>query len=423
MQNRGVLHTPTSPVPSTTAHGRAAARATPDRGRGLLGPALALIHTGQAPTRSALTSALSVTRATAGAIAAELEALGLVAVDSRPAGGGRGRPSHRLAVAPDGPVVLAAQIHADGLTVALAGLGGTLGRPVDLDLPRPSDPERVLRAVAEAGARLVAEGSRRCLGAALAVPTPVTASDGRALAAMYLDWPSGTPVRDLFAARIAEAVPMGGPPLPTAVANDANLAALAEHRHGAGRGARHLLYVTSGHRGVGGALVVDGRLHTGSDGLALEVGQLTVDPQGRHCPCGRRGCLDVEADPPALLAAAGVTPGPDEPLLERAREVTRAAGHDPAARRAVDRVVERLGAGLAGMVNILNPDRIVLGGIHLDLLAAAPERLPEVVAQRCLWGRSAGVPVLPAALDRPDLTGAAELAWQPCLDDPQSVAA
>jgi predicted NBD/HSP70 family sugar kinase len=240
---------------------------------------------------------------------------------------------------------------------------------------------------------------------------------------MYLDWPSGTPVRDLFAARIAEALPAAGPPLPTAVANDANLAALAEHRHGAGRGARHLLYVTSGHRGVGGALVVDGRLHTGSDGLALEVGQLTVDPQGRRCPCGRRGCLDVEADPPALLAAAGISPGPEEPLLERARAVTRAADRDPAARAAVDRVVERLGAGLAGMVNILNPDRIVLGGIHLDLLAAAPERLPEVVAERCLWGRSAGVPILAAALDRPDLTGAAELAWQPFLDDPQSVAA
>ncbi|WP_407675456.1 ROK family protein [Peterkaempfera griseoplana] len=412
-------HTTTSPAQRVPGRDRPAVRPALDRGRGLLGPALALIHSGRAPTRSVLTSELAVTRATAGAIAAELEALGLVAVDPRPSGSGRGRPSHRLAVAPGGPVVLAAQLHADGFSVALAGLGGTLGEPVDRPLPRTADPEEVLRAVAEAGARLVAASPRRCLGAALAVPTPVTDSGGRALAAMYLDWPSGTPVRDLFAAAVAGALPG----LPTAVANDANLAALAEHRHGAGCGARHLLYVTSGHRGVGGALVVDGRLHTGSDGLALEVGQLTVDPGGRPCPCGRRGCLDVEADPPALLAAAGVTPGPAEPLLEAARAVVRAASHDPVARAAVDRVVECLGAGLAGMVNILNPDRIVLGGIHLDLLAAAPERLPAVVAERCLWGRSAGVPVLPAALERPDLTGAAELAWQPFLDDPQSTAA
>ncbi|MCD0483772.1 ROK family protein [Streptacidiphilus sp. ASG 303] len=398
-----------------------AARPAPDRGRTVLGPALALVHTGRAPTRSALTEALGVTRATAGAVASELAALGLVTVDARPAGGGRGRPSHRLAVDPAGPVVLAAQIHADGFSVALAGLGGVLEEPVDLPLPRPGDPGRVLRAVAEAGARLVAASPRSCLGAALAVPTPVAEPDGTALAALYLDWPAGTPVTDLFAAAVAEAVP--GAALPTAVANDANLAALAEHRHGAGRDARHLLYVTSGHRGVGGALVVDGRLHTGSAGLALEVGQLVVDPAGRPCPCGRRGCLDVEADPPALLAAAGRTPRPGEPLLDAARAVTRAAGRDPAARAAVDRVADRLGAGIAGMVNILDPDRIVLGGLHRDLLAAAPERLPAAVAGQCLWGRRAGVPLLPAALERPDLAGAAELAWQPYLDDPSAVAA
>ncbi|MFJ6215960.1 ROK family protein [Streptomyces sp. NPDC092296] len=402
---------------------RRAARPAPDRGRTLLGPALALIHTGQAPTRSALTGALAVTRATAGAVAAELAALGLVTVDSRPAGGGRGRPSHRLAVDPAGPVVLAAQIHADGFTVALAGLGGTVGEPVDLPLPHPGDPGRVLRAVAEAGARLVAASPRRCLGAGLAVPTPVTEPDGTAPAAMYLDWPSGAPVAELFAARLARAAPTPYGPLPARVANDANLAALAEHRHGAGCGARHLLYVTSGHRGVGGALVVDGRLYTGSAGLALEVGQLLVAPGGRRCPCGRRGCLNVEADPPALLAAAGLPPDTGEPLLERARTVTRAAAHDPAARAAVDLVADRLGIGLAGLVDILNPDRVVLGGLHQDLLAAAPERLPEALARRSLWGRSGSIPVLAAALDRPDLTGAAELAWQPYLDDPLSAAA
>jgi predicted NBD/HSP70 family sugar kinase len=93
--------------------------------------------------------------------------------------------------------------------------------------------------------------------------------------------------------------------LPVTLGNDANLAALAEHRHGAGRGARHLLYLMTGHRGIGGGLVVDGQLHTGSAGYALEVGHLTVNPGGRPCRCGNSGCLDVEADPAALLAAAG----------------------------------------------------------------------------------------------------------------------
>ncbi|MER5640053.1 ROK family protein [Kitasatospora sp. NPDC002227] len=397
-----------------------AKRAAPDRGRTLLGPALALVHTGRAPTRSALTSALDVTRATAGAVSAELEALGLITVDSSPAGGGRGRPSHRLAVDPEGPMVIAAQLHADGLSVAPAGLGGQLGEPVHHPLPAATDPVRLLRAVARAGAELARGTDRRCLGAALALPNPVTEPDGAALAALHFAWPSGTPVADLFAEEIrkADLGPRARSPFPTAVANDANLAALAEHRHGAGRGARHLLLVTSGHRGVGGALVIDGRLHTGSAGLALEVGHLTVDPLGRPCPCGNRGCLNAETDPDALLAAAGRTAGPARPVLDQARELAA----DPAARAAVEHVVDRLGLGLAGLVNILNPDRIVLSGLHRDLLAAAPERLAAVVAERCLWGRSGRVPIVPAEVRHAGLAGAAELAWEPFLADPQSVA-
>lgn len=87
-------------------------------------------------------------------------------------------------------------------------------------------------------------------------------------------------------------------------------------------------------------------------------------------------------------------------------------------RAAADLLIDRLGLGLAGLVNILNPDRIVLGGLHRALLEADPERLRAVVADRSLWGRSGGVPILPCSLDHNSLVGAAELAWQPVLDDP-----
>ncbi|MEV4560306.1 ROK family protein [Kitasatospora sp. NPDC049285] len=378
-----------------------------------------MVHTGQAPTRSALTGALEVTRATAGAVTGELEALGLISVDSRPAGGGRGRPSHRLAVAENGPVVLAAQLHSDGISVAAVGLGGELVDPRHLPLPADTSPARLLGAVAEAGAALARASRRRVLAFALALPNPVTEPDGTALAALHFGWPGGTPVAALFAEQVArvDLGPRARAALPTAVANDANLAALAEHRHGAGRGARHLLLVTSGHRGVGGALVIDGRLHTGSAGLALEVGHLTVDPLGRPCPCGNRGCLNSETDTDALFAAAKRLPDPARPLLAQARELA----DDPSARDAVDHLVDRLGLGLAGLVNILNPDRIVLSGLHLDLLAAAPDRLAAVVADRCLWGRSGRVPIVPAQVTHTGLVGAGELAWEPYLEDPQAV--
>jgi predicted NBD/HSP70 family sugar kinase len=401
-----------------------------ERGRSALGPALELVHTGRAPTRAALTAELGVTRATAGAVAAELESLGLITVDSRPgaASGTQGRPSHRLAVNPEGPVVLAAQVHADGFRAALVGLGGRIVVTAPGCGTVAADPAQALGEVVEAGAGLLESTGRRCVGAGLAVPSAVAEPEGTALNPLHLAWEVGAPVREIFTRALAEARILSearvsgasGDAMATGyAANDINLAALAEHRHGAGRGAQHLLVVGTGHRGVGGALVLDGRLHTGSSGLALEVGHLTVDPGGRPCHCGSRGCLDVETDPLAFLEAAGREPGPEVSLLERSQELIGTEyGTDPAVRAAVETLIDRLGLGLAGLVNILNPDRIVLGGLHRTLLETDGERLRAVIADSSLWGRSGSVPVLPSSLAHNSLVGAAELAWQPVLDDP-----
>ncbi|SCK08038.1 Sugar kinase of the NBD/HSP70 family, may contain an N-terminal HTH domain [Streptomyces sp. WMMB 714] len=395
-----------------------------ERGRSALGPALELVHTGRAPTRAVLTAELGVTRATAGAVAAELETLGLITVDSSPgaASGTQGRPSHRLSVNGDGPVVLAAQVHADGFRAALVGLGGRLIATAPGAGTASADPAHVLREVVEAGAGLLKETGRRCLGAGLAVPSAVAEPEGTALNPLHLAWEAGAPVREIFTRSLARArIPgiAGETAARGYAANDINLAALAEHRHGAGRGAEHLLVVGTGHRGVGGALVLDGRLHTGSSGLALEVGHLTVDPGGRPCHCGSRGCLDVETDPLALLEAAGREPGPEVSLLKQAKELIRTDYEsDPAVRTAVHTLNERLGLGIAGLVNILNPDRVILGGLHRALLEAEGEHLRAVIADRSLWGRSGSVPVLPSSLQHNSLVGAAELAWQPVLDDP-----
>ncbi|GGJ77144.1 hypothetical protein GCM10011583_05600 [Streptomyces camponoticapitis] len=387
-----------------------------ERGRSALGPALELVHTGRAPTRAVLTSELGVTRATAGAVAAELEALGLIRVDSRPgaAAGSQGRPSHRLAVDDTGPVVLAAQVHADGFRAALVALGGRTVATAPGCVTVSSDPAQVLGEVVAEGAALLRESGRRCVGAGLAVPSAVAEPEGTALNPLHLAWPAGAPVRDLFVEQVRAAGIEG----PAFTGNDVNLAALAEHRHGAGRGSTQLLCVATGHRGVGGALVVDGRLHTGSSGLALEVGHLTVNPEGRPCHCGSRGCLDVETDPLAFLDAAGRDPGPEGSLLEQSRDLLRTEYADRSVRAAAEELIDRLGLGLAGLVNILNPDRVILGGLHRELLDADPARLRAVVADRSLWGRSGSVPILACTLDHNSLVGAAELAWQPVLDDP-----
>ena len=399
------------------------------RGRTQLGPALTLIHGGRASTRAALGAGLGVTRATAGAVAAELQALRLIQVDTAPGGGTHGRPSHRLSIDPDGPVALAAQIHPDGFQVALVGLGGRVVAAADRTLAVADDPEQGLALVAEAGLGLLRQAGppyRACVGAGLAVPSAVAEPAGIAVSPLYLGWPTGTRVRDIFAGQVGRAGITGpdGAPCACSAANDINLAALAEHRHGAGRDAGHLLVVATGHRGVGGALVVRGALYTGSTGLGMEVGHVSVDPQGRPCRCGSRGCLDVETDALSFMDAAGRVPRAGVPVIEQATALLRGEyAADEAVRVAAAVIIERLGLGLADLINVLNPDRILLGGLLGDLLAADPGRLRATVAARSPWGRGSSVPVLGCALEAGSLIGAAELAWQPVLDDPAILAA
>src|SRR5215472_11900975 len=128
---------------------------------GLSGAALTLIHTGQAPTRSALTAALGVTRATAGAVTAELRDLGLIQVGTGTRAGTQGRPSHRLAIDTGGPV-------------ALAGLGGRIVARTSRQGPVPGDPARALAPLAEAGAVLLRRSGRACAGVGLVVPSAVS---------------------------------------------------------------------------------------------------------------------------------------------------------------------------------------------------------------------------------------------------------
>ena len=391
--------------------GRAAAI---DPGSGSLSAALHLVHTEGPIRRSELTARLGLSRGAVGALVEELRVQQLVVVETSPLpAGDAGRPSHLVSPHPDGPVAVAVALSAQTFRVALVGLGGALIAPTEHRLPQPTTPGRVLPAVARAVLATFASTSRRCVGVGMAVPSAVSREDEHALAALYLRWPAAVPVRD----RMVEL--LGGFATGRVhVGNDANLAALAEHRHGAGAGATDMLFLSTGQRGVGGALVAAGRLHTGSAGYALEVGHLTVDPGGRRCHCGSRGCLDVEADPVAVLTAAGRRPRGD--VEAAARRVLAAAGTDLRARAAAEQVADRLGVGLAGLVNLFNPDRIVLGGLHARLLEVVPGRVAEVVRERSFLSAASQVPICSARLAGDGgLLGAGELALQPLLDRPR----
>ncbi|MET0865090.1 MAG: ROK family protein [Nakamurella sp.] len=393
---------------------------TPDRARTSLSRALTLVHTHRVAIRSDLTERLGLTRTATGLVLRELESLSLIrtatALRANLESQTTGRPSHSVLIHPDAPTVLAVQVQATSLLITQARLGGELDPIEEVTLPRPSTPELVVSLIADLVAARIAAADRPPFGVGLALPSAV-GSDGTALAAHHLAWPHSVPAGQLLTDLLARA---GHTNVRIQVGNDANLAALAESRHGAGQGAAHLLYVMTGQVGVGGGLIIDGRLHLGSTGYALEIGHTPVPPGNRPCRCGNLGCLEVEADPRALLDAADLAVA--QPTTDAVRAVLARRRSDPRARAATDLVTRRLGYGLACMINILNPDRIVLGGMHADLFVAEEQQLRAEISRHSFLDQSARIELRAAELVASTLSGAAELAFQPLLDDPRLAA-
>ena len=160
--------------------------------------------------------------------------------------------------------------------------------------------------------------------------------------------------------------------LPVWLDNDVNAAVLAEHRNGAARGTSHAVMLALG-TGIGGGLVLDGRLYRGATGAAGELGHTVVDLEGPPCPCGGRGCLEVLASGSAIgIAGTEAARAAPRSALGRRLEadgaipgsfVTELAhAGDPLAVEAVCSVGRRLGAGLVSMLNILDPEVAVIGG-------------------------------------------------------------
>jgi glucokinase len=141
--------------------------------------------------------------------------------------------------------------------------------------------------------------------------------------------------------------------VPAFLVNDARAFGLAELRLGAGRGAASMVGLTLG-TGIGGVLAIDGRVHQGHDGTAGEIGHQTINPDGPWCNCGNRGCLEAYARADQIAAACGTA---------TAEEAVRAAqAGDARARAGLADIGRYLGIGIANMITVVSPDRIVLGG-------------------------------------------------------------
>jgi len=203
----------------------------------------------------------------------------------------------------------------------------------------------------------------------------------------------GIPVRALFERAF--------PGVRVVLENDANATALAEWMWGAGRGARNVVYLTQG-TGIGGGLILDGRLYRGANDLAGEVGHQTILPDGPVCGCGKRGCLEALASGPAIARAAQrrLSDGESSCLLPPAgvpvehltgRHVVEAArAGDALARSVLAEAGMYMGVGLANIIQILNPERIILGTIAVHAGDLILEPIRNSVAERA-WARAVAV--------------------------------
>ncbi|GAB2668395.1 ROK family transcriptional regulator [Kribbella swartbergensis] len=314
---------------------------------------------------------------------------------------GRGRPTTVLRAHPGGPVVLALDLRQGSWRSAVVALDGSF-------LEQQSGRHRSRRPQVVVGnLRRVVEQTKAQYGERLrvvSVAAPGTIRDNRLMQAPTLGW-----------AELDLETVTAGIDVPLLAGNDATLSGVAEARTGAAAGAGTALHLIV-EVGIGGTLLIDGVPAQGASGAGGEYGHIPFGEPARQCPCGARGCWDLEVDGRAL-ARHLKEPTPDDPY-GYAEAVLRRT--DCVASRAVARVVTALATGIAGLVNAHDPDVVTLGGLAIPLRAAAEPTFEQAyLAGLMNFHRSSPPPVL-SATHQPDgpLRGAAALALDHLTTEP-----
>jgi len=268
---------------------------------------------------------------------------------------------------------------------------GTCLKSLTVPTPQPATPSAVIQVMIEG---INALGIQEAKAIGVGTPGPTDAAGKIAKIAINLAGWKDVPLADLLSAKTG---------LPTIIANDANCAGLGEVWLGAGRHFRNVILLTLG-TGVGGAIILDGKLFTGHQGAAGELGLITLNPDGYECNSGNRGSLEQYVSVQAIRRRTGLEPLELGNLAEKgdakALEFWQSYGKD-------------LGVGLASLIYVLTPEAIVIGG---GVSASAKFFFPAALAEierRVLPSSRDGLQLLVAQLGNDaGMVGAAKLAWQ-----------
>jgi glucokinase len=311
--------------------------------------------------------------------------------------------------AKDPGLIFAVDLGGTYFRAATIDAQGRLMNRLKLRTPTTDDPQELVRVLACTLRKCQREHDQiRALS--IVVPGPVDAKAGKVVRAPNLPCLNGFPLTRALAAEFQ---------LPVIIENDANAAALGELWQGAGRGYRTIVCLTLG-TGVGGGIILDGQLWRGADYAAAEIGHMSVEPFGGvACGCGSRGCLEVYASATAIVRMAREAK-PRYPTSDisagddfTAEDVYRLGKQgDELAIEVFHRVGEYLGIGVANLINILNPEMIVIGGGVANAWDLLESDVWQEVNERVFPLPAAKVKIVAAECnDDAGLLGAARLAF------------
>ena len=360
---------------------------------------LELIRTGEPIPRPELARVGNLNVAVVSRTVEQLISEGLVReIGTGPSTGGR-RPA-LLGLVPEARCAVGVNVGTRTLTAVVTDLhGGVKMRkkaPSGMSLGPEALMGRVERLVEEILADLPSE-SGEVLGIGFALPAPVLGSVEAGFSPpSYPGW-GELKIGDRAEKRFG---------LPVVLDNDANAAAIGEHLYGAGRGVRNMFYLIA-HRGVGGAVIVNGFLHRGVHGGAGEIGHTVVDIEGPRCGCGRYGCLEAFAGRAAIarrasralkLAGGETLAGHEADEVTAEVVINAALSGDAVARGVIEETGKYLGLGIVGAVNTLDPELVVMGGSTMAAGDLILQPATRVARRRALPGLAERVRIVSGEL-------------------------
>lgn len=314
-----------------------------------------------------------------------------------------GRPAMQLELRHSSLAVVGIDFGHSHVQVAVADIARNVlaERRCDLDVSHHAREalDTSARMVDEVLAEAHVEG-KSVVGAGIGIPGPVDRARGTVGSASILPGWTGLRIGSEMQERLGISVE---------IENDANLGALAELTWGAGRECSNFAYIKAA-TGIGAGIVIDGRLLHGVSGTAGEIGHTTLDESGALCYCGNRGCLETVASGPAIIQLVGPLNG-EVPSLSQIVEL--AVGGDLRCRRAIADAGHEIGVAVAGLCNLINPERVIVGGLLSRTGDVLLEPMRESIRRHAVQAAAERLDVLPAVfVERAELLGSLALALQ-----------